>query len=85
MYEDARNMPWLYCLDSILNNMADRIAMLREEHRKKVGVTPECAGLLRKHWQNFALYKIIQLEENGDKYKVTRPKKIISKQPTSLI
>jgi hypothetical protein len=22
-------------------------------------ITPECAGLLRKHWHNYALYKII--------------------------
>jgi SWIM zinc finger len=44
---------------------------LKEENRNKTGVVPEVTGLMEKRWRECASFTIIQLEEDGDKYKVT--------------
>jgi hypothetical protein len=43
MYEEARQIPWLYCLDTSLNTMCTRISTLREANRDETGVVPLCA------------------------------------------
>jgi hypothetical protein len=46
MYEEARMLPWLYCIDNILNIMSTRISTLQEENKNKTGVVPECVASL---------------------------------------
>jgi SWIM zinc finger len=72
MYEEARQLPWLYCLDNILNNMCTRIATLREANKNETGVVPKCAQTMETRWKNCAPFGIIQLEQGGHRYKVTR-------------
>jgi hypothetical protein len=36
IYEDARKLPWLYCVDSILNHMSPHIATLCEKTEAKL-------------------------------------------------
>jgi hypothetical protein len=38
MYEDAKHLPWLYCLDTILNTMSTCISVLREASQDETGV-----------------------------------------------
>jgi hypothetical protein len=52
--------------------MSTRITTLREVHQDKTGVVPKVASLMENRWNQCAKFTIIQLEEDGDKYKVTR-------------
>jgi SWIM zinc finger/Transposase, Mutator family len=72
LYEDARKLPWLYCIDNILTTMSTRISMLREKNRDKVGVVPEVVGIIQNRWDESEKHTIIQLEEGGDTYRITR-------------
>jgi hypothetical protein len=51
MYEDARNLSWLHCIDNIMNSISTRIVTLREGNRNKTGVVPDCAGIIDKWWK----------------------------------
>jgi hypothetical protein len=42
MYEDERKLPWLYCLDSVLNSMSSCISTLRSINKNKTGVVLAC-------------------------------------------
>jgi hypothetical protein len=59
MHEDARKLPWLYCLDHILNKMSTRISLLRDKSRDKTGVVPECAAKLEERWIDCAGHSIV--------------------------
>jgi hypothetical protein len=66
MYEDARQLPWLYHVDTILNRMLTRIALLREASANETGVLPKCAQVMEFCWKNCAPMGVIQLEPGGD-------------------
>jgi hypothetical protein len=66
MYEDARHLPWLYCLDKTLNTMSTCISVLREAAEDETGVVPKRAQILESHWKNCASLIVIQLEPGGD-------------------
>jgi SWIM zinc finger len=38
-----------------------------------MGVVPECYKKLKNRWTTCASYKVFEIEESGNKYKVTRP------------
>jgi hypothetical protein len=74
MYEEARKLPWLYCLDSVLSTMSSsRISTLRSMNKNKKGVVPECYEKLENCWTTCANYKVFEIEEGCNKHKVTRP------------
>jgi hypothetical protein len=50
MYEDARQLPWLECLDNILKNMSTRLSTLREENENKVGVVLYVGAIIQERW-----------------------------------
>jgi SWIM zinc finger len=75
MYEDARNLPWLYCLDTILNSMSTRIALLREASVKVTGVVSKCAQVIEVRWRKCAPLGVFELEPGVDCFKVSRPEK----------
>jgi hypothetical protein len=79
MYEDARHLPWLYCLHTILDAMSTHISVLREAAKDETGVVPKCAQILESHWKNCASLIVIRLEPGGDQYKVSRPEEMLSK------
>jgi SWIM zinc finger len=72
LYENARKLPWLYCIDNILTTMSTRISTLREKSCDKVGVVPEVVGILQNPWDDSEKHQIIKLEDGGDHYKVAR-------------
>jgi hypothetical protein len=80
MYEDARHLPWLYCLDMILNSMSSRIALLREASTNATGIVPKCDQIMEMRWRKCAALGVIELEPGVDRYKVSRPEKMHSKQ-----
>jgi hypothetical protein len=59
-------------VDNILKSMSTHIATLRELNKNKSGVVPNCAIKLNDRWEKCAGMPIIQLEEGGDKFMVTR-------------
>jgi hypothetical protein len=65
LYEEARKLPWLYCIDTILNTMSTSISTLREKNRDRVGVVPEFVGILENRWNDSEKHHIIQLEDGG--------------------
>jgi hypothetical protein len=75
MYEDARHLPWLYCVDTILNSLSTRIALLREGSANETGAVPKCAQVMEFCWKSCVPMGVIQLEPGGDRYKVSRPAK----------
>jgi hypothetical protein len=77
IYEEARQLQWLYCLDTILNTMCTRIST-REANRNETGVVHKCAQTMEMRWKECAGMTTIQLEPGGDGYKVTRLKKHFS-------
>jgi hypothetical protein len=79
MYEDVRNLSWLYCLDTILNTMSTRISVLREASENENGVVPKCAKIMESRWKNCSSLIVIRLEPGGDRCKVSRPEKMLSK------
>jgi hypothetical protein len=58
--DNARKLPWLYCIDNILNTMSTRISTLRDMSRDKVGVVPEVVGILQNWWNDREKHQIIQ-------------------------
>jgi hypothetical protein len=64
MYEEARKLPWLYCLDNILNSMSSRISTLRALNKNKTGVVPEWYEKLDNRWTTCAGYiKFLKLRK----------------------
>jgi hypothetical protein len=63
IYEDARKLPWLHCLDSVLNSMSSRISTLRSINKNKTGVVPACYEKLNNCWTTCATYKVFEIEE----------------------
>jgi transposase-like protein len=57
MYNEARKLPWLYCLDNVLNSMSSCISTLRSVNKNKTGVVPECYKKLENRWTTSASYK----------------------------
>jgi SWIM zinc finger len=72
MYKDARKVPWLYCLDSILQKMSMHISTLREKARDETGVLPNIAAKLELRRKESAGMSIIKLDEDSDNYQVSR-------------
>jgi hypothetical protein len=72
MCEEAHNLPWLHCLDHILNKMSSRISLLREANRDNAGVVPFYTAKIEESWKNSAGSQILQLEGGILCYKVTR-------------
>ena len=50
MFDDARDVSWLHCLDTILTKIVTRIGSLRQKHKDKTGVVEKTAGIVRKRW-----------------------------------
>jgi hypothetical protein len=71
MYEEVRHLPWLYCLDTILNTMCTQISTLREANRDETGAVSLCTQTMESRWKESAGVKIIQLEPGGNCYKVS--------------
>jgi acyl carrier protein phosphodiesterase len=63
MYEEARKLPWLYCLDNVLNSMSSRRSTLRAVNKNKTGVVPECYEKLDNRWTTCACYKVLKLRK----------------------
>jgi hypothetical protein len=80
MCEDVRRLPWLYCVDMILNSMSSRIALLREASANESGLVPKCARIMEMRWRNCAPVGVIELEPGVDRYNVSRQEKMHSKQ-----
>jgi MULE transposase domain len=72
MFEEAREMPWLQCIDTILDKMSTRISKSREANRSKTGVVPKCGELLQQRWKDSASHSIIKLQDDCERYKVNR-------------
>jgi hypothetical protein len=75
MYEEARQLPWFFCHDTILNSMCTRISTLKEANKNETGIVPQCAQTMEQWRKNCAGMTVIQLEPAGDCYTVTHPKK----------
>jgi SWIM zinc finger len=58
---------------SVLNSMSSRISTLRSIKKNKMGVVPACYEKLNNRWTTCATYKVFDIEEGGNKFKVTRP------------
>jgi SWIM zinc finger len=53
--------------------MSSHISALRAVNKNKTGVVPECYEKLDNCWTTCASYKVFEIEEGCNKYKVTHP------------
>ena len=72
MFDDARNLPWLDCINSILDKLSTRISALRLENEDKTGVVPRMQEVLQKRFDSCAGFQVIELEEGVAHFKVIR-------------
>lgn len=72
MLESARDCSWFECIDTILKKMMNRIVINREKHKGKSGVVENMLGILQKRWENCAGFQIVQIQENGTLFNITR-------------
>jgi hypothetical protein len=72
MFDKARDCPWLYCIDTILNIVTTRMFNLQSENLNKNGVMPPTQHLMQQRYQMCAGFEVIQLHETTDKFKVNR-------------
>jgi Transposase, Mutator family len=72
MLDNARALPWLDCIDTLLDKMSTRITTLRLQNKDKSGVVPNMKSVLQKRFDNCANFQVMLLEEGDEKYKVVR-------------
>ena len=71
MFETARDVPWMTCLDMILSRMVERIGKLREAYKERTGVVDSVVKILEHSWQNCAGMSIVDLNHaTGEVYAV---------------
>lgn len=72
MFDTARDGPWLYCVDTILAIMADRISFMRTEHKKNVsGAVTEVRSYMETLWKKTSEFRINVIEEDSHVFRVT--------------
>lgn len=72
MFNEARDLSWLDCIDTILDKLSTRITTLRMANKDKSGVVPNMHAVLQKRFANCANFQVVLLEEGDEKYKIIR-------------
>jgi SWIM zinc finger len=67
MYEKAHALPWLFCVDKILNTISTHISLLRTQNKNNTGLVPVGAATIEKRWDECARIDVFELEEGVDK------------------
>jgi transposase-like protein len=72
MFDKARDMVWVDCIDSILLKMSVRISKLRNASKESKGIVPSMAAIVKSRFDNCAGFDVIQLEESIEEYMIVR-------------
>jgi hypothetical protein len=74
MFESARDVHWLSCINMIMTKMVERIATLSEKYRNHSGVVADVESNLRDHWNGCVGMKIIPMNnEREEVFTVLEP------------
>jgi hypothetical protein len=72
MFDKARDMVWVDCIDSILLKMSVRISKLRDASKESKGIVSSMAAIVKSRFDNCAGFDVIQLEESIEEYMIVR-------------
>jgi hypothetical protein len=78
MFEEARDLPWLYTIDSILNIMTrrhDRLFNKWKDFKDSKEVVPEVQVHMKKLFDASGNFEVIQINDSSGEYKINRSAK----------
>ena len=74
MFDKARNVNWLDCLDSMLDIVSTRICNLGNEYKDRSGVVVRVEQQLRLLYTNCASLRVQAIEDENDSFSVATQK-----------
>ena len=74
MFDKARNVNWLDCLDMMLDIISTRICNLRNEYKDRTGVIVRVEQQLRLLYNSSASFRVLAIEDDNDNFSVAPQK-----------
>jgi MULE transposase domain/Ulp1 protease family, C-terminal catalytic domain len=73
MFETARNLNWLYCVDAILNKMCERHYKLRLLSKDMSGMAPTIMQIMQMRYERCVGFTVLQYHDSESVFQITRP------------